>query len=139
MKKNFQMVTLLAVFLLMPAHAQSSDQHLKAQAAADSWLALIDAGNSAESWEQAAAFFRAAITKGKWQEAVQAARSPFGRLQQRMFKSAEPATSLPGAPDGQYMVIQYEAKFEHKAKALETVSTQLETDSSWRVIGYFIQ
>jgi hypothetical protein len=45
---------------------------------------------------------------------------------------------LPGAPEGEYVVIQYETQFEHKAGAIETVTPLREKDGSWRVSGYFI-
>ncbi len=48
-------------------------------------------------------------------------------------------TSLPGAPDGQYVVIQYESSFEHKKSAIETVTPSQGADGHWRVSGYFIK
>ena len=47
--------------------------------------------------------------------------------------------ALPGAPDGEYVVIQYESSFEHKQSAIETVTPMLDTDGKWRVSGYFIK
>jgi hypothetical protein len=46
---------------------------------------------------------------------------------------------LPGAPDGEYVVIQYESSFEHKQAAVETVTPMLDKDGTWRVSGYFIR
>ncbi len=48
-------------------------------------------------------------------------------------------SSLPGAPDGNYVVIQFKTTFEHKAQAVETVTPMLENDGVWRVTGYFIK
>jgi len=87
----------------------------EAQKAAQAWLARVDAGKYAQSWEEAAAIFRGAVTKDRWVSAVQSARGPLGMLQSRKPKSAEHKTSLPGAPDGQYVVIQYDAVFANKA------------------------
>jgi hypothetical protein len=36
-------------------------------------------------------------------------------------------------------IIQYDAQFEHKDSAIETVTPLLETDGSWKVSGYFIK
>ena len=71
--------------------------------------------------------------------AAGAARGPLGKLISRKEKSATFATSLPGAPDGQYVVIQYDSVFEHKRTAVETITPMLEKDGSWRVSGYFIK
>ena len=45
----------------------------------------------------------------------------------------------PGAPDGEYVVIQYEASFENKASAVETITPMLDKDGQWRVSGYFMK
>jgi hypothetical protein len=54
-------------------------------------------------------------------------------------KAARYTRSLPGVPDGEYVVIQYEAHFEHKDGAIETVTPRLEKDGSWKVTGYFVR
>jgi hypothetical protein len=40
--------------------------------------------------------------------------------------------SLPGVPDGQYAVLQFNFKFAHKANAVETV-TMMRQDGMWKV------
>src|SRR3990172_8443962 len=45
----------------------------------------------------------------------------------------------PGAPDGQYVVIQYETSFERKSSAIETITPIREKDGKWRVAGYYIR
>jgi hypothetical protein len=37
-----------------------------AQKAAEAWLALVDAGKYGESWEEAATYFKGAVTKDQW-------------------------------------------------------------------------
>lgn len=73
------------------------------------------------------------------EDALHATRDPLGKLVSRKLKSADYKTSLPGAPDGQYVVIQYETSFEHKQSALETVTPMLDKDGKWRVSGYYIK
>ncbi len=48
-------------------------------------------------------------------------------------------TSLPGAPDGEYVVIQYNTEFENKKVAIETITPMLDDDGKWRVSGYYIK
>jgi hypothetical protein len=57
----------------------------------------------------------------------------------RKVKSATFARTLPGAPDGEYVVIQFESQFENKAAAIETVTPMHDKDGTWRVSGYFIK
>jgi hypothetical protein len=48
-------------------------------------------------------------------------------------------TELPGAPDGQYVVMQFETSFANKKSAIETVTFMLEKDGQWKSAGYFIK
>jgi hypothetical protein len=128
---------LFAAISLGSASAQASN--LAAQAAAESWLGLVDGQRYAESWQAAATFFKNAITQQRWQAAVQTVRSPFGSLTSRAVTSTASARTLPGAPDGEYVVLQFDTTFERKAMALETVSLVLEADGHWRVVGYFVK
>ncbi|MCI0409445.1 MAG: DUF4019 domain-containing protein, partial [Acidobacteria bacterium] len=92
-----------------------------------------------ESWDEAAQLFKGAVTKDKWKETLAAVRNPLGRLVSRKPKSRQYAETLPGAPDGKYVVIQYDASFENKKTAVETVTPMLDGDGKWRVSGYFIK
>lgn len=121
------------------AVAQDSDKEAAALAAAAEWLSMADAGQYGQSWNEAAGFFRNAVTQDKWEQAMQAARAPLGGLLAREVKHKKYTTSLPGIPDGEYVVIQFEASFENKKSAIETVTMMLEKDGQWRVVGYYIQ
>jgi hypothetical protein len=139
MKRILGIITAAFILVASPAHAQDTEQVAKAQAAAQSWLALTDSKSYAQSWEQAAALFQAGVPKPSWVSAIQGVRFPLGSLKLRTVKSASFTRSLPGAPEGEYVVIQYETQFEHKAGAIETVTPLREKDGSWRVSGYFIK
>ena len=106
---------------------------------ADAWLALVDQGKYDQSWEEAARLFKGAVTKEKWREAASAVRAPLGKLVSRKLKSRQYSKTLPGAPDGEYVVIQYDSSFENKKEAVETVTPMLDPDGVWRVSGYYIR
>ena len=129
---------MLLVFLSVPAPAQPKPERV-AQQAAEAWLALIDSGTYGESWQQSASLFKAAVTQSQWEAAMRASREPLGKVVSRKLLSAAYTQSLPGAPDGEYVVIQYETRFEHKQSAVETVTPMLDKDGKWRVSGYFIK
>jgi len=138
---KFVLGILVAVFMFTaaPARAQQAEKVTDAEAAALAWLALTDAGDYSRSWDQAASIFQSSISKQNWMGALQNVRKPLGNLVSRKVKSAQYAASLPGAPDGEYVVIQYETQFENKTSALETVTPRLEKDGSWKVSGYYIK
>jgi hypothetical protein len=127
------------MFTAAPARAQDADKVAKAEAAALAWLALTDAGDYPRSWDQAAGFFQASVSKPNWIHAVGNFRQPMGSLISRKVRSATFTRSLPGVPDGEYVVIKYDTQFEHKDSAVETVTPLLEKDGSWKVSGYFIK
>jgi predicted SnoaL-like aldol condensation-catalyzing enzyme len=66
-------------------------------------------------------------------------RAPLGKVVSRKAYSKKYSESLPGAPDGKYVVIQYESSFEKKKAAVETVTAALDEDGRWRVSGYFMK
>ena len=111
----------------------------EAQKSGEQWLALIDAGKFGESWETAAAYFKKAISKEKWESTLGAVRGPLGDLVSRKLKSAKYSKSLPGAPDGEYVVLQFDTSFTNKKVAVETVTPMIEKDGTWKVSGYFIK
>src|SRR5690606_23043329 len=101
--------------------------------------ALVDAGSFADSWKDAAAYFQAAVPQEQWERSLTGVRKPLGALVSRKLKSAKIAKSLPGAPDGEYVVIQFDTSFENKKAAVETVTPMREKDGSWKVSGYYIK
>ncbi len=110
-----------------------------AREAAESWLKLIDDGKYEESWKDAAELFQKAVTKQQWADAAKAARDPLGKLLSRKFKSAESKTTLPGAPDGHYVILQFDSSFENKKEAVETVTPMQDKEGKWHVSGYFVR
>ena len=115
------------------------DAETAAISVAETWLELVDSQRYAESWEQAAEYFQSVITKDKWQQVMQGGRRPFGETISRKLRSQRYTTSLPGAPDGEYVVIQFNTSFENKKSAIETLTPMLDKDGKWRVSGYYIR
>lgn len=117
----------------------TAQAELAAFKAAEAWLRLVDSGYYEASWDEAAGDFKHAVPKENWQRLLGAFRTPLGRAVVRQLKSREYAACLPGAPDGQYVVIQYESSFENKTTAVETVTPMRDTDGQWRVSGYYVK
>ena len=128
----------LALCFIAPTLAQEKPEQL-AQKSSDSWLTLVDSGKYADSWQEAASLFKTHVTQDQWQKMVGPVRDPLGKVLSRKLKSATYTKALPGAPGGEYVVIQYDTSFEHKQSAVETVTPMLDKDGKWRVSGYFIK
>jgi hypothetical protein len=128
-----------AVFLLIFAAllfaAPVNDQ---ATSSGEAWLKLIDAGKYANSWKEASAYFRSAIPEKTWVTMVQGVRAPLGSLVSRSQSSIIFAKTLPGAPDGNYAMMQFQTSFQKKASAVETLVLMADGEQ-WRAAGYFIK
>jgi hypothetical protein len=103
------------------------------------WLALIDTGSYAESWETAAEMLRDAVDKQTWVARAAGVRSPLGAAKERQLSSIEYKTSLPGVPTGEYVVMTFETGFETLRKVVESVTVAKEGDDTWRILSYFIK
>jgi uncharacterized membrane protein len=106
---------------------------------ARAWLALIDDGDYGASWEEAADIFKNAATKEQWENMAKTVRQPLGKVVSRQVMSKIPTRTVPGGPDGEYVIIQFKTSFENKADAIETVTPMLDEDVVWRVTGYYIK
>ncbi|MFH2138195.1 MAG: DUF4019 domain-containing protein [Candidatus Omnitrophota bacterium] len=105
----------------------------------ETWLKLVDEGKYSESWNEAAQYFKNAVSKEQWEQSLTAIRTPLAEILSRKLETAQYFTTLPGAPDGEYVVIQYETSFKNKKSAMETVTPMLDKDGKWRVSGYYIK
>jgi hypothetical protein len=127
------------IFSVQMIHADSTAAEDAALKASNAWLDLVDAGKYDASWDEAALYFRNAITKDKWAPTIKAAREPFGKVLKRTLKSKQFTKEMAGAPDAEYVIIQYQTSFENKQSATETVIPMLDKDGKWRVSGYYVR
>jgi hypothetical protein len=107
-------------------------------AVAGSWLEVLDTQKWVQSWEGTGKLFRSKLTQDQWAKIAQAVREPLGAVQSRTIIGATKSQSLPGAPDGEYQVLQYRTVFANKASSVETVVLVREGDQ-WKIVGYFIR
>lgn len=140
MRNYIAVMLAIVIFSIIGCALKSNPEAEKAAIeSAQSWLVLVDGEKYVESWENAAEHFKLAITQSKWQETIQTVRKPLGKMISRELRSQQYTTSLPGAPDGEYVVIQYNTTFENKKAAIETITPMLDKDGKWRVSGYYIK
>ncbi len=130
----------LLCILLASVSVVKADSEMEKAAISEAvkWLAEVDEGQYGESWEDSAEYLQNAVKKEQWVRSLQAVRKPLGNLISRELKNSTYKNSLPGAPDGKYVVIQFETSFENKKSAIETVTPMMDKDGNWRVSGYYI-
>lgn len=124
-----------------PAWTQRSlpEKEAAAVAAAEEWVSLLDSGKYEQSWREAAGYLRDLVKEPRRTQAVRAVRNSLGGVISRTLKDTSFKTSLLGVPDGRYVVIQFDASFENKKSAIETVTPMLDKDGKWRVAGYYVE
>lgn len=133
-------LALLAIAIQLAAITTwANDGQLEsAQESALSWLTLTDNGQFEASWNNASTFFQSAISESDWARSLNDARSSFGEMETREIASATFSRTLPGAPDGNYVLFQFDTSFEKQASAMETLSMMKDGEDVWRVAGYLI-
>ena len=106
--------------------------------AAQSWLALDDADNWDACWDALAPPVKGQIARDAFADSLHTVRTELGKVTARHPHAVTFTHKMPGAPDGDYVVLQYDTDFAN-GSALETVIPMRTPDGSWRVSGYFVQ
>ena len=120
-----------------------------ATSTAERWLALIDGADYAESWNQASSLlksgvetsvlFKRGISEDQWRSTTATAQTHLGKVESRTLRSRRYVEELPGEPEGEYVVMEYEASFgSEKKNGVEKVILTKDHDGEWRVSGYKI-
>jgi len=136
--RTMALLTFVGLAINVVAYA-GNDNTAKATSAANAWLKLVDDGDYEGSWQHASTLFQDNVGIDAWTQKVAAVRGPLGPLLSRKLIDSHTATSLPGAPDGQYAVMHYQSSFKSKQSAVEIVTSMLDKNGEWRVAGYFIE
>ncbi len=99
----------------------------------EGWLALMDRGEFAESWEAAAPYFQRSITKEEWIGRLQKVRHPLGPVLSRKLASSKFTIA------GTRFEAKHETSFDGLLAAVETVTFARQSCGEWLAIGYLIQ
>ena len=110
-----------------------------ADTAAHTWLALVDKGEFAKSWDEAALVFQLAVTETKWEQLVRNARAPFEPFGARHQIMARYTPDPPNAPPGQHVLLQYQPDVSGGRHVVETVTPTFDGKRGWRVSGYYVR
>ncbi len=119
-----------------PASAARPGVPAAALGAAEAWLALLDAGRYAESWERAGKEFRQGLGKAEWAKRMAAARAALGANTSR--RPIDARQTKPDGSTGGCIVILFGAGYKKIPYTTETL-TLCREGGQWRVAGYFIR
>jgi len=96
----------------------------------EAWLALMDNGDYAQSWQTAAKSFKKAISQEEWVERLRETRNPLGPVSSRKLKTAGYFLW--------YFTVKFDTAYAGLKAAVETITFSREADGQWRAIGYLI-
>lgn len=140
MNPNFLSRACVAVILVASFGVARADEQTDAGVkAAKAWLAIVDAKDYQKSWDEAAPFFKKKVTAEAWKKMAEPVRQPLGEVASRELLNAQFSKQLPGAPEGEYVVIQFKTEFANRKDAVETVVPMKDDKGVWRVSGYFVK
>jgi len=105
---------------------------------ADAWLAMVDANDHQGSWEATGELFKGEVSAQEWQASMSEVREEMGAVTQRLLSDLTRESVMPGAPEGEYILMEYSSSFEKQGRGAELVVCMKE-DGEWRVVGYFVQ
>jgi Protein of unknown function (DUF4019) len=125
-----------------PGTQQENDPHAADEQAAQrqalGFVGYLDQGRFADSYAYTGMLIRAQLDRDAFSTQIQKTRVGTGALQSRELIDAGYSTSVPGAPEGQYVILHYHASFANRPDAVETVTLAF-AKGYWRVAGYYIK
>lgn len=104
--------------------------------AAEKWLALVDSGDFAQSWDQSASMFRDGVhttvlfnrgmSEERWQSSAAALQTQLGKAESRSLRSKRYTEELPDEPDRACVVLEYETSFGGQQNVVKKVRWGME-------------
>jgi len=138
--KKLIVISLLGLcgLLLAPAGTLATLLSQDAIAAAERFVRIIDSGNSNAAYSQASPLLRLAQDEQEFAIAIERAQKLLGPVQQRQLTALRSIGIYPHFPDGDYLIVQFEAVTQYKSKAVEVILLR-NLDDVWLVVDYSIR
>jgi hypothetical protein len=120
----------------------AGDPHIAEEQAAErqalGFLGYLDHGRYADSYAYTGMLIRAQLDREAFAKQIEKTRAGVGPLLSRELIDASYTTTVPGAPDGQYVVLHYAVSFANRQEEVETMVLAF-AKGYWRVSGYYIK
>lgn len=132
-------VMIMAILLLVAGQVSATSlQPANYGAQAIAYLELLDQSNFQDAWSEMSPLYCAMNVQTQWQQRISAIRQAYGPIKSRELRRTSYRTSFRNAPDGEYIIMQFDSAFEYKFKGIETVVLQCTPSKSCTVIDYVI-
>ena len=101
------------------------------------WLALLDAGEVEQAYQETASIFRPAVTQEAWHNVMADVRTPLGAFKGRALRTVIAKENPTGSPEGNYILMTFDSSFTHGQEVIESLTLFQESNGIWRTAGYF--
>ncbi len=125
----------IVLVCLLVSTGLASNFPSQAIVAAEKFAGFIDKEKYDTAYDSASDFFQITLSKEEWIKKRQQTNFLVGSVQERKLVSVRSRTEYPRLPDGEYLVVYFEARTEYKEKAAEVMLVKLDGDS-WQVCSY---
>ena len=131
---------ILVLFISLSFCSLSSAELLSSAAlsTAETFVTTIDNGDYTTAYAQASSSLKIQTEPQQWIKEQKVVIQLLGHVNHRKLMSIRARDSYPGLPDGNYLLVCYQAQTEHKDKAVEVLLLQ-EQGGQWQVCRYTIK
>lgn len=105
---------------------------------AEAFVAVIDKGDYLSAYASGLPFIRFQARQDEWIADQEMAVEFLGKVIDRQLMTVRSRDSYPGLPDGNYLVVSYESRTEHKVKAIEVLLLS-QQNQGWQVCRYSVR
>lgn len=141
MFKDYRILSLLIILIVgiaIPVSAEPLSQ-AEAEDQARDFLLFLDQGQQDQAWFAMAPTFQALNDQAHWQSRQQVIRATYGSLAFRELRGVRYRQTLNLSPDGDYVLVQFQSSYQHKAETVETVVLDCRVGPKCSVRQYIIQ
>lgn len=134
-----RIVILFAVFLSLFGSVCLADNFpAQAISAAEQFTRLVDKKDYDSAYKAGSDLLQMVDAESEWIKERELSALLLGNVQERKLVSIRARDAYPGLPDGEYLLIYFEARTERKEKAAEVLLVNL-TGGVWRVCSYHLK
>jgi hypothetical protein len=101
------------------------------------WLELLDSGNAGAAWDLASKQLQSVVKRDAFVAEISTVRKPLGKIDTRTPVKFARSHELPGAPSGDYAIVEFDTKYANGKHLSEQVIWTIESGDIWRVAGYY--
>jgi len=113
------LVSLIIISVLFSSLSLAGDFESEALQQAEQFVSQIDNQDYHTAYNATSELFQLSSSEKKWIDGRKITEKILGPIYDRRLVSMKARESYPGLPDGDYMIVYYEARTERKTKATE--------------------